>query len=875
MPMTLQRTLFDGGRTSLVLSLFLMILIAGNHAEADGFDMECSVAGPDSVHFDKVNFNTYLPSSFVIDVLLVNAGSTAIDSVVAFPRSNQRFTVISDPTILLTNQLLPGDSARAAFELQVNPRTTSGFDTIFVAISGKEGARTECQLVIWVEKEYKPENVLTCPAPESISISFVDTLNSYVPDPIPVYLSVVNNGDAPSKETRLLFAATEGVTLADGQSRTIDLGVLAPMQRIDTVFYLRAVRRLNDTTVTLPFTVQGKGGLGDRIIETGCEHDISIPPIREVLFELECESAPQIEFIDGRYQPNPFDWEVIVRNTGNSRAKDVRAVVSLPVAYVLVAPSTSEIIIGDMDAFSETTVSWRIRAREVFEPDTSELRVLVFDLFNRTAECGDSLILPAMREPDLDVSCEIIPDTIRVNTETGLYQPAEFTYTAMLLNIGSDPADSVYAEIIIADPDIRLLEPEQTRVFVSEKFMPSEQRNIQWRIAPLPTTVPRDLDIQLRITSSNNPTVTTTCSIHIEAALLPELYCSAATIPDDTLHYSIATLEYDPLHYTVVLRNEGSIAANDLEATLLLPPNISLPSTESAIKYLGTPLPEDSTWTVTWELLPEKRREGSLDTIRVEFRAGELKAECFDAIFIIGIPPVTVFTVPRNIVERHGREFTAPILIDESQNKDIKDIELFINYDASLIDFIEWERDSTLLDDGWNITAAGGNGRISFHATRTDQALEGIGELIRMRYRVRFGDGDDILRWDISPLEFDSLSSTVNRGSVLARYYNGQVMLSGDCLYPLEATKQFVIGSSPNPFNPVTQVHCRLAESHTVSIEVRDALGRMVSTLHDGLLAAGNHRFRFDARALPSGYYFAILRINGVPLSLHRMLLLR
>ncbi|PLX23734.1 MAG: hypothetical protein C0600_14200 [Ignavibacteria bacterium] len=873
--MTVRRTIRTRGRTALVLSLFLLLFLINANANTNGFEMECSVAGPDAVFFDKVNFNTYLPSSFIIDVLLVNTGSTPVDSVVAFPRSNQRFTVISDPSILLTNQLLPGDSARATFELQVNPRSTSGFDTIFVAISGKEGARTECQLVIWVEKEYKPDNILTCPAPGSISISFVDTLNSYIPDPIPVYLSVINNGDAPSKETRLLFAATEGITPADGQSRTLDLGVLAPMQRIDTVFYLRAVPRRNDTTVTLPFTVQGKGGLGDRIIESGCEHDIDIPPIREVLFELECESAPKIEFVDGQYNPNPFDWEVVVRNTGNSRAKDVRAVVSLPVAYVLEAPSTSEIIIGDMDAFSETTVSWKIRAREVFEPDTSELRVLVFDMFNRTAECGDSLILPAMREPDLEVSCEIVPDTIRVNTQNGLYQPTDFTFTAILRNIGTDPADSVYAEIIIADPDIRLLEPEQTRVFVDAEIAPSALKQVEWRIAPLPTPQPRDLEIRLRISSGNNPTVTTACTVHIEAALLPELHCAAATLPEDTLHYSIATLEYDPLHFTATLRNSGSIAAQELEATLLLPPNISLPATESAIKYLGRPLPEDSTWTVQWELVPEKKRNGTLDTIRVEFRAGELTAECFDAIFIIGIPPVTVFTVPRNIVERHGREFTVPILIDESQNKDIQDIELFINYDASLIDFIEWERDSTLLADDWSISASGGDGRISFHAKRSDEALEGIGELIRMRYRVRFGDGDDILRWAVSPVEFDSLASAVNRGSVLARYYNGQVMVSGDCLYPLEATKQFVIGNSPNPFNPVTVIHCSISETREVSLEVRDALGRQVTTLHEGTLEAGTHRFHFDAAGLPSGYYFALLRLDGRPISIRRMLLLR
>jgi hypothetical protein len=391
----------------------------------------------------------------------------------------------------------------------------------------------------------------------------------------------------------------------------------------------------------------------------------------------------------------------------------------------------------------------------------------------------------------------------------------------------------------------------------------------------LPSSLPRDVDIHIRITSLNTPTVSTTCTVHIEATLLPELSCTAHTTPDDTLHYSISTLEYDQLKFTATLSNNGSIAASELEATILLSPNISLPTSESAIKYLGRPLPNDSSWTVEWELLPEKRREGTLDTIRVEFRAGKLSTYCSDAIFIIGIPPVTVFTIPRDIVERHGNEFTAPIIIDESQNKDITDIELIVTYDADLLEFIEWDRDSTLLAEGWNISASGGDGRISFHAVRTAVPLDGIGELIRMRYRVRFGSGDDILRWDVSPLVFDSLQSTVNRGSVLARYYNGQAMVSGDCLYPLQATKQFVIGSSPNPFNPDTRIHVSLPAAFHVSLEIVDALGRRIQHLHEGLLDAGTHSFRFDASGLPSGSYVALLRFNGVPISTHRMMLLR
>jgi len=871
----LHTILMKCGRTLVVLSLFLLSPLANIDAQTGNADMRCGVIGPDSVFFDKVDFNRYLPGTFSVHLELINAGSIAVDSVVAFPRSNQRFTIIPPATKLLASRFMPGDTLRADFSLQVNPRSESGLDTITIAVSGKDGARTECSWIIWVEKEYRPLNDVQCPESGSISISFVDTLNSYVPDPFEVRLVVTNNGDAPSKETRLLFAATPDLKLADGQSGVITIGELQPSENVERSFMLHAVPRGTDTTVALQFQVQGKGGLGDQIIESTCSFDLTIPPTREVLFELECDSDPEIVFEDGRYVPNPFPWNVVVRNTGDSRAKNVRAVLALPVAYVLEGGSSSEIFIGDMDPQSEKTVQWTVRARDVYEADSSAICVRVFDEFNRTAECCDSLILPAVREPDLEVSCLVVPDTVRVDAQSGLYQPSEFTVDVQLRNTGTDPADSVFAEIIVADPDIRFVQPTTTRVFVTEELLPSAQEELQWRIAPLPVQQPRDLALRVRIISVNNPTVSTVCNVHIAAALVPELTCAAETIPDDTLHYSIATLEYDPLTWTATVFNNGSIAARDLQATVLLPPNVSLPANESAVKYLGRPLPPDSSWTVTWQLTPEKKRDGSLDTIQVEFRSGELSAICDDWIFIIGIPPVTVFTLPGNLVARHGKEFSASILIDESQNKDIKDIELFVTYDESLVEFLAWEREGTLLEENWSISASGSGGRVSFHARNAAAALEGIGELIRMRFRVRFGDGADILKWAITPLEFDTVASAVNRGSVLARYYHGQAVVSGDCLYPLEATRDFVISNSPNPFNPSTRIDAMLRRDADVTLDVFDHLGRLAARLYEGFLPAGTHRFHFDAADLPSGTYITVLRAAGAAVATRRMLLLR
>ncbi|MCB2203619.1 hypothetical protein KQI65_02635 [bacterium] len=865
----------DGSVLTTVLILLSFLFPAIAQAQTSGLAMSCSVTGPDSVFFDKQEFNRYLPGEFTIHVLVVNTGTETIDSLVVFPRSNERFTIKSHATALLAVHFAPGDSADTTFTLIVNPRAVSGIDTITVSASGLEGARTACILPIWVEKEYKPVNSLLCPSTGDISIQYIDTLASYDPSPIPIPLTIINSGDAPSKETLILFASVDGVTLADNQSGVVNFGALEPGARRDTVFYIEAVDRDDFATVTLLFVVQGKGGLGDKIVQDTCSFNVDIPPIREVFFELECDSDPEIQFIDGAYEPNPFEWNVTVRNTGDSRAKNVRASIALPDPFYLAPGYDAEIEIGDMDAHSQTAVMWRVYARNVSEKYDGEICVRVLDAFNRIAQCCDSVSLPAVREPELSASCLVVPDTIRVDTESGQYLPAEFLVDVSLRNTGSDPADSVYAEILIADPDIKFVAPTTTRILVSEELSPAAVENLEWRIAPLPVKQPRDLEVRIRVSCKNYPTVTTLCSVHIEASRSPVLTCEALTNPEDTLHYAIATLEYDELTFTATVRNEGSIAAQNVEATILLPPNISLPPQESAVRLRSFALQQDSTWTVSWTLLPEKKREGTLDSIRVEFRSGQNGTICGDWIFIVGIPPVTVFTIPSYFVERYGREFTAPILIDEAQHKDINELELYVTYDEKLLEFLAWEREETLLENDWNISASGGAGRISFRAINSAEPLAGSGELIRMRFRVRFGLGDDILNWALSPLDFDSLSSQVNRGTVLARYYNGQAIVSGDCLYPLEAGDGYILGNSPNPFNPVTTITVRVPEDCEAVVSIHDMLGREVTRLHEGFLSRGEHRMRFNAHALPSGSYLAILRTGSVLRTQHRLLLLR
>ena len=67
----------------------------------------------------------------------------------------------------------------------------------------------------------------------------------------------------------------------------------------------------------------------------------------------------------------------------------------------------------------------------------------------------------------------------------------------------------------------------------------------------------------------------------------------------------------------------------------------------------------------------------------------------------------------------------------------------------------------------------------------------------------------------------------------------------------------------PNPFNPQTTIDYALPQAGDVSLVVYDLVGRIVSTLIDGIQPAGHHEVRFNAGDLPTGTYLYRLRTGA------------
>jgi hypothetical protein len=55
-----------------------------------------------------------------------------------------------------------------------------------------------------------------------------------------------------------------------------------------------------------------------------------------------------------------------------------------------------------------------------------------------------------------------------------------------------------------------------------------------------------------------------------------------------------------------------------------------------------------------------------------------------------------------------------------------------------------------------------------------------------------------------------------------------------------------------------------MSESREVIVVLRDALGRTVEVIHEGLLPSGETKLFFNAALLPSGAYILNIEVNNV-----------
>ncbi|MBI5646277.1 MAG: T9SS type A sorting domain-containing protein [Ignavibacteriae bacterium] len=881
--------------TLFAAATFLQAQSAGTLPGVSGFPkISCSMSSShDSLYFRG---NDYVPNQITMSVTVRNISADTAKNVVVCMGIDTRFIALSNPCAPAIPFLLGGDSATVTFTLRLaQERRNDGLDTVRAIVTTVNGASAYCERSVWVEHEYFPVFQTLC-SKQFTDIVFDDNLNDYKPNPFRVAISVRNVYDGNSDSTKLQYLGTRGVSIDTtdpiGNTPIRELGTLRGGDQLVVEYDMRAVKRINDTTVTLCFQVQGKGGYLRKTYVDTCCVDVFIPAARQAVYDLQCDiNTDRVDYVNHKYQPDPFKYEVTIRNVGTANGKFVKAQLLLPPSIEL-APGDviTKPVSDDMPTgAAPVTVSWMLRTANRMTLDTVKICVRVYDVFENSAVCCDSVIIDSIRSARFNVACAC-PDTIRVDAARGVYNPDIFPVSITVKNVGSDYADSVEATIIIQTPDVEGVAPF---IPIKRKFDLSGDDKLQvdssfvfdWMLQALPRAVSGPITIKFKVDAENAPTAECECKIYIPKLDAPDFELACGTTPEDSLHFNPETGLYLPeeIIFTVRISNPGGGVAKGLKATLALPPRVLLATGESLEKV---PTPQDigpaDTAIATWRLKPLIRRDFGADlvfTVSVTSENVPGRKYCQDWVFVPALPYTLSLVIPNDPVTYYQQHVNVPIYVDDPEGKSINsfDFRLLFNVDQQRNPLPETLLrldpsqpviyDGRTLLNGWQVDVKElSTNLLSVKATSpgTYLALDpNLLEkpLLMLGFVAMFGQAPNHnsvavsnIMWPTTAQLLDSV--LINNGSIYPRVTNGTVTISGDCLRPLEAGSRFVISQNrPNPFNPSTVIRYEIPEVSPVRITVHDALGRLVRVLVDETKNSGVYEVVFHADDLPSGLY--------------------
>jgi thiol-disulfide isomerase/thioredoxin len=73
---------------------------------------------------------------------------------------------------------------------------------------------------------------------------------------------------------------------------------------------------------------------------------------------------------------------------------------------------------------------------------------------------------------------------------------------------------------------------------------------------------------------------------------------------------------------------------------------------------------------------------------------------------------------------------------------------------------------------------------------------------------------------------------------------------------PVSPEEFYLAQNYPNPFNPSTKISYYIPEQSLVIINIYNILGKQIADLENDIKTAGNYNLKWNAKDLPSGFYF-------------------
>ncbi|MBN1559148.1 T9SS type A sorting domain-containing protein [candidate division KSB1 bacterium] len=154
---------------------------------------------------------------------------------------------------------------------------------------------------------------------------------------------------------------------------------------------------------------------------------------------------------------------------------------------------------------------------------------------------------------------------------------------------------------------------------------------------------------------------------------------------------------------------------------------------------------------------------------------------------------------------------------------------------------------------------------------RIDWSVDGLPGWLELDKEAQAINGDAPTTGAVARFFVHASDGELTRTENVLVIVNRHSQVAEEIAIPTELT---LCPAYPNPFNAQTIIKLALPTLQQVKIAIYDIRGRMVTTLHDGILDAGWHQFTFAAANLASGTFFIRMHA-GDTVQMQKCILLR
>lgn len=825
----------------------------------------CALEGPDTIRYTPSGYVPN-PARFVLRVM--NTG--VIPAKVLYGALLQGADVSIDSNDIalkkITDSLAVGDTVVATFDVRFLRRYVARTDSVRVTVYAANGGAVLCERPVYVEAVLQPGVELICHGPDTLV--FLDSARHYDPDPFVISLEAWNPSTFTADSVVAQILLPPSLSLASGEQpeKPLQPGSLGPNERGTASWRVTAQLRDIGTQDTIYTRVRIKGTLFDPPVP--CPVIIRVPPITNPVLDVACRLREPIRVVGAGYEPNPVPIDLEVTNTGTGSAFQVRATLLDNDRLTLASgDSVSKFRPRIRENGGSTLYTWYVVPKSTFTGDTVQLCMRVTADNHRDLFCCTQVIIPPLEQPSLSVSCRLPLDTIAPDPITKKY-PSPVQFRVTITNPGAQVVAPVRATLLL--PSSVEFSTGVTPEQVIPSLNPGAKQDLVWN-----TEIVRDTSTVAKVRTwkvqilADGSVVTCEASLVVMPVVLDSSGLEVTCASPARIRYVNAQVGLSPSPFTVTVevRNSGILPLHNLTATLRLPDGVSLSSGEQLAKTLTQDLDPGVRTAFQWSVVPSLTV--TMQNLNFEFLVGATdvrEVSCASPTVVEPMVRIIRLQIPEGNVARAGTTTAVPVLFSNPDRVQVREFSFGVQFDPAVVDLTAISTEG-VLTSGWGdrVTLAEEvAGRVRIHGSSAVPILDD-GTLVHLVFRVTSGDGStnpfgykrsDLLL--LHPQVADTATVVVTPGDILT---------SGDCLYPLQAGERYALfPNRPNPFNPSTALEYRIEGVTTsvyVRLEVVDMLGRIVRVVDEGWREAGTHRVWFDGTGLPSGLYVSRLHVEG------------